>query len=284
VPFTELFFNLAEPNGYVGMITSNAFMKRSTGKKLIEQFLTNRDLTHVLDTSGVYLPGHGTPTAVLVGRNRPPLAAPIRVVRGIRGETAVPEDTSTAPVWLEIRDHTDEPGFNGRFVSISDAPRESFRHHPWSTGGGGAAELKERLDEAGAGTLRVETVSLGKCSWPGLDDVFIAHRSALLRRRLPRSLIRDYLVGSDSRDWFAIPEYSALLPYDENHELLTDSGGDLSFLREIWPWKTSARGVVSFEGRTQADLGKTWYAWYRHIGSKYQSSYSIVFGEVARRA
>ena len=47
--------------GYVGMITANSFMKREFGKKLIEEFFPRIDLTHVIDTSGAYIPGHGTP-------------------------------------------------------------------------------------------------------------------------------------------------------------------------------------------------------------------------------
>ena len=79
VPFTERFFRLALPGtgtiasrvqgaGYVGLITANSFMKREFGKKLIEAFLPSVDLTHVIDTSGAYIPGHGTPTVILFGR------------------------------------------------------------------------------------------------------------------------------------------------------------------------------------------------------------------------
>lgn len=45
------------PAGYVGMITSNSFMKREFGKALIEECIPRWDLTHVLDCSGAYLPG-----------------------------------------------------------------------------------------------------------------------------------------------------------------------------------------------------------------------------------
>ena len=34
------------------MITANSFMKREFGKKLIEEFFPEIDLTHVIDTSG----------------------------------------------------------------------------------------------------------------------------------------------------------------------------------------------------------------------------------------
>ena len=48
-------------------------MKREFGKKLIEEYLARPiDLTHVIDTSGAYIPGHGTPTVILFGRNRQP--------------------------------------------------------------------------------------------------------------------------------------------------------------------------------------------------------------------
>ena len=61
--------------GYVGQITANSFMKREFGKKLIEEFFQKVDLTHVIDTSGAYIPGHGTPTVILIGRRRSPRQA-----------------------------------------------------------------------------------------------------------------------------------------------------------------------------------------------------------------
>ena len=88
VPFMELFFRLAirgeqgRPAGYVGQITSNSFMKREFGKKLIEDLFAGHDignpvdLTAVIDTSGAYIPGHGTPTVIIVGRRRRPVARP----------------------------------------------------------------------------------------------------------------------------------------------------------------------------------------------------------------
>ena len=39
-------------------------------------------------------------------------------------------------------------GSESEFVSVADTPRATFAKHPWSIGGGGAAELKEQLNEA----------------------------------------------------------------------------------------------------------------------------------------
>src|SRR5690606_18234048 len=90
VPFTERFFQLAEtkgdaPAGFVGLLTADSFMKREFGKKLIEDWFPRQDLTHLIHTSGAYIPGHGTPTVILFGRNRAPVAGTVRAVLGIRG-------------------------------------------------------------------------------------------------------------------------------------------------------------------------------------------------------
>ncbi|MFN4979516.1 MAG: BREX-2 system adenine-specific DNA-methyltransferase PglX, partial [Pseudanabaena sp.] len=62
VPFLERIVSLNIKGGYSGQITANSFMKREFGKRLIEDFFPRVDLTHVIDTSGAYIPGHGTPT------------------------------------------------------------------------------------------------------------------------------------------------------------------------------------------------------------------------------
>src|SRR5262249_51666402 len=93
VPFVERFFQLVRkpeasmPAGFVGQITANSFMKREFGRKLIEEFLTKKvELSHVIDTSGAFIPGHGTPTVMLMGRRREPGLGRIRAVLGVRGE------------------------------------------------------------------------------------------------------------------------------------------------------------------------------------------------------
>jgi hypothetical protein len=51
VPFTERFFDLAIPAvdnkqaGFIGMITTNSFMKREFGIKLVQDYFPKRDLT-----------------------------------------------------------------------------------------------------------------------------------------------------------------------------------------------------------------------------------------------
>ena len=186
VPFTERFFDLAhapapgaaEPAGFVGMITANSFMKREFGRKLIEEFIPRWDLTHVVDTSGAYIPGHGTPTVILFGRHRRPTDRSVRAVMGIRGEPATPDDPAQGRVWSTIVVQIDHPGSQSEFVSVSAVPRERFQKHPWSIGGGGAAELKERLVEMAPATLGDLVTEIGRTTHTGEDDVFYLEPSS----------------------------------------------------------------------------------------------------------
>ncbi|CAM5575107.1 hypothetical protein SANTM175S_08911 [Streptomyces antimycoticus] len=101
VPFAERFFQLAKSGspdgrgyGMVGQITASSFTKREFGTKLIEEYFAHKvELTEVIDTSGAHIPGHGTPTVILVGRRRPGSVRTdtIRTVRGIQGEPTAPE-------------------------------------------------------------------------------------------------------------------------------------------------------------------------------------------------
>ncbi len=112
VPFTERFVQLARDGhsgtaGFVGMITANSFMKREMGKDLVEKALPTVDLTTVIDTSGAYIPGHGTPTVILFARHRPPTSDKMRMVLGIRGEPSRPDNPAKGLVWSSIESQVD---------------------------------------------------------------------------------------------------------------------------------------------------------------------------------
>ena len=123
-------------------------MKREFGTKLIEDVLPKLDLTHVVDCSGAYIPGHGTPTVILFGRNRRPVAEVVRTVRGIRGEPAAPEDPAQGLVWSAILAQTDLSHSSGDFISTEDTPRAALAQPSVEHGGGGAAEVQALIEAA----------------------------------------------------------------------------------------------------------------------------------------
>jgi hypothetical protein len=288
VPFMERFFDLAihppagetQPAGYVGTITANSFMKREFGRKLIEEFIPRWDLTHVIDASGAYIPGHGTPTVILFARHRKPMEQTVRAVLGIRGEPQTPDDPSRGLVWSAILAQIDNPGSASEFVSVAELPRQSFHHHPWSIGGGGAAELKTAIEENAAATVGDIAESIGFASFTGADEVFTAPGSAFRRKGIPPDLIREFIYGEAVRDWTVQADLSALTPYRNDFTPLPFSANS-SWGRVLWPFRTTLAGIVSFGGRTRAQSGDDWWTWYRWVAEKYRTPLSITFAAIA---
>ena len=188
-----LFFALAkggERAGWVGQITSNSFMKREFGTKLVEDFLAHQDLRLVTDTSGAYIPGHGTPTVIIVGRNQRPVGPTVRAVLGVRGEPGRPDDPAKGIVWTSIVEHIDEPaGMTAGLLSLIST-EQSLDVHPWSLSGGGAVELLSVVIEQQLQAACVEIAHIGVDAVReqiGADDVFVldaSNRSMLRADRL----------------------------------------------------------------------------------------------------
>ena len=284
-PFTERFFELAvtaaegRSAGYVGLITANSFMKREFGSKLIEKVLPMLDLTHVVDTSGAYIPGHGTPTVILFGRHRKPVDEGVRTVMGIKGEPSTPKDPAQGLVWSAILEQIDRAGSESDFVSVIDTPRMTFTKHPWSVVGGGASDLKEKI-EADRKALGTQSSSIGFASFPGADDVFIAPRSALLRKGFPEIFVRELIVGDVVRDFQTEICDAAFSPYSSDLTPIRYEG-DSSWGHEMWLFRSTLEGVVSFGGKTRKENGDQWWTWYRWVPGKYSTPLSIVFSFVA---
>lgn len=282
-PFMQNFFELAvqpdgsgRPAGFVGMITANSFMKREFGKKLIERLIPTWDLTHVVDTSGAYIPGHGTPTVILFGRHQHPVQPVIRTVMGIRGEPSTPADPAKGKVWTAIMNQVDDPGSESDYVSVADTDRTRFASHPWSIGGGGAAELKERLDEERGSPLLDGVESIGITSFTLEDDVFLV--PADQARRVGLTSVRPMVEGDRIRDYAISAVSLVLFPYDGNLRSSEPQGSDL---RHLWRGRTCLANSKMFNGRTKVEDGLDWYEFGRLTTNKLRTPLSIAFAFVA---
>ncbi|KAA0570336.1 BREX-2 system adenine-specific DNA-methyltransferase PglX [Azospirillum sp. Sh1] len=285
VPFTQRFWDLAIAGregaaaGYVGLITANSFMKREFGKKLIEVFLPDRDLTHIINTDGAYIPGHGTPTVILFGRNRHAVGGTVRAALGIKGEPGTPDDPSQGLVWSSIVSQIDKLGSQDAFVSVVDMPCIELARHPWSMGGGGAVELKSIIEEQSI-FLKDKATDIGFASFPGLDDPFIFDKTTLLRKRISEEIIRIFVPGDSIRDWQVSNDLHAISPYDCLFKLLKIQESS-PWGQHLWHFRTLLKGTVSFGGKTKSDLGHPWWGWYRWISERYEVPLSITFAFVA---
>ena len=288
VPFMERFFELAKPKhsgqpaGWVGQITSNSFMKREFGVPLIETSLARRDLRLVADTSGAHIPGHGTPTVIIVGRSQSPVGSTIRAVLGIRGELGVPTEPAKGVVWRSIVDHVDKPGHEDGWTSTTNLDRDLLAHHPWSLTGGGAVELGQAVEKAAESRLEnCITGKIGPASFPGADDCFFAPQPALIRDSVPEAMQRQVITGDVVRDWDVREGDWAIVPYRQSDARLIPLETQSSWARRQWPMRTILEGVTGFAGETRTDADEPWWGWYRWVQHRYLSPLTLAFAVVA---
>lgn len=280
-PFTERFFDLAvtgtggQGAGFVGLITANSFMKREFGSKLIEQVLPRLDLTHVVDTSGAYIPGHGTPTVILLGRHRAPVDAGVRTVMGIKGEPSTPADPAQGLVWSAIVGQIDQAGSESDFVSVVDTPRKNLGKHPWSMGGGGGTDLTEAIESAGA-PLRSAVDSVGITAFTLEDDAFVSPSSLHARLSIESKLLRPMVTGDELRDWSRSPGNSALFPYDTDYRPVHLPAYRQAH-RFLWAYRANLANSKMFGRQTKVEAGLHWWEYGRLTAAKLRSPLTITF-------
>ncbi|WP_231995493.1 BREX-2 system adenine-specific DNA-methyltransferase PglX [Mycobacterium sp. 1274756.6] len=285
VPFMELFYRLAHPAdgerpaGWVGQITSNSFMKREFGLKLIEQFLPTVDLRTVVDTSGAYIPGHGTPTMILVGRNRAPSGETLRAVLGVRGEPGRPDNPTKGLVWVSIVDHIDEPGFENDYIGVADLPRTNLNAHPWSLSGGGAVELINRVEAQGSDRLVDHVCRIGFQAMSHADEEFTRPLAWKTRYKCDSAFWPPLGVGTNVRDYSVKFPDVTWFPYTEGH--LIDGVSAEHAATALWAYRASLESRATFGGQTYRSAGRRWYEWHQVPEDRGTSTLSIGFPSIA---
>ncbi|MFF7148402.1 BREX-2 system adenine-specific DNA-methyltransferase PglX [Streptomyces griseoaurantiacus] len=281
VPFAQRLFELAVKGaggrrgggGFVGQITANSFMKREFGKKLIEIVFRNRvELSHVIDTSGAYIPGHATPTVIIVGRNRTPnLSKVVRAVLGVRGEAEQLKDASQGEVWQAIVRQVSSPGSESDWVSVEDTSADHFLQHPWSVSGGGAGVLLAHVESAAVPMVGRISKPIGRAIRAGADEAYLRPVRRTYVSRVDKGL-KPLLAGEVVRDWGAEPGLRILFP----SQAAVDSG----LREELWPWRMPLRSRRTFQGNMES-AGLQWWDYMQYTASAYETPLSIVFAFVA---
>ncbi|MFI2184262.1 BREX-2 system adenine-specific DNA-methyltransferase PglX [Streptomyces sioyaensis] len=286
IPFAERLFQLAvrtagsnRDAGYVGQITANSFMKREFGAKLIEGFFSSKvHLTHVIDTSGAHIPGHGTPTVILVGRNHfPRQAEMVRAVLGIRGEPSQPLIAENGLVWGAITDQVNKPGSESEWVSVTDAQRRQFAKHPWSLSGGGASDLTTQISASAHSKLMAKTESIGFCTVTREDDAYMIGLLTATRKRIPDTDIRPMFGGNSVRDWSFDTGTYAVFPYTEDSRSAAISASTERFL---WPNRLLLKLRRALSG-TQEEQGLAWFEYSSFSPARYSATHLLSFAFVS---
>jgi hypothetical protein len=257
-------------------------MKREFGTTLVEQYLPKHDLRLVVDTSGAYIPGHGTPTVILVGRPRKPFDEPnplsptVRAVLGIRGEPGRPHVPAQGLVWRSIVDHIDHVGHEDEYTSTVDLPRETLSRHPWSLSGGGAQGLLALVEAGARAPLDSVAAELGIMSVTGQDDFYMFAPIAGRREEWPT---RPLVEGDAVRDWEVSTATEAGWPYSGDYGVrsLQDLG---AFGHRLHQFKSALDKRRRF-GTPMVERGLTWWEWQELYTAKLRTPLSIAFAFVA---
>ncbi|MFD6035519.1 BREX-2 system adenine-specific DNA-methyltransferase PglX [Streptomyces griseoincarnatus] len=286
VPFAQRIFELAvravgehRNGGLTGQITANSFMKREFGKKLIEEFFPRVQLTHVIDTSGAYIPGHGTPTVILTGRNQlPRQSEPIRAVLGVRGEPSQPDEPAKGLVWSAIENQVRRPGSDSEWVSVEDTERTRFANHPWSLSGGGAGAVMEAIEAARSQKLG-SRAKIGFGAITGEDEAYFLGSKATARR-LNLSPVIENVTGTFVRDYTSGEAGTYFWPYDDTLNLIpiTELPEALHFL---WPNRDLLKRRLRFGTRMEHTPGMSWHEYREFYRSKFTGGSRIAYAEVA---
>ncbi|GAA2246350.1 DNA methylase [Streptomyces ruber] len=288
VPFAQRFFELATIGnaetglgyGMVGQITANSFMKREFGTSLIEtHFRHEVELTEVIDTSGAYIPGHGTPTVILVGRRRggSHRVATVRTVRSVQGEPVAPDKGEDGLVWNAIVKQIDQPGSFSQWVSVDDLERARyFGKQPWILTDGGL-EMVEQLVTNSKAELASITDELGAGAVTREDGAYMIGAGALRRHDIPTPQQRQLVEGEQVRDYLVNDSTQSLWPYDED-DLVAVAPEAVE--RLLWPSRVFLRDRVAF-GKTQLERGLEWFEYSMFFKKRYNTRFSIAFPFVA---
>lgn len=285
VPFMERFFALARPSaadgpaGWTGQITSNAFMKREFGTKLIEQFLPTKDLRLVVDTSGAYIPGHGTPTVIVVGKNAVPEQDVVPTVLGTRGEPGQPTNPAQGLVWSSIRDHVDETGYEDEFITVALTERKTLASHPISLTGGAAPRISSALESAAEDALGAMVESIGFGVITGEDSAYVLGESPSHRFRGQNLPMRPFVEGEKVRDFSVNGAVRAVFPYVDSVTGLHSSDSDI-LVRHFWPMRRSLQAGLAF-GKTRVDLRRGPFDYILPNETRLRASMLLTFAFVA---
>ncbi len=225
VPFMERFFELARVQdeaghsqaGYVGKITSNSFMKREFGAPLVDSFLAAVDVTMMIDTSGAYIPGHGTPTVLIFARGRTSVSPWLVVIDGLQGEPRQPVDPAKGFVWTSIMHLVSSADGSSKYARRADVERGEFFRHPMTLGPG--RDLLRSLNARAARRLGEDCRDAGAVAATREDGAYFFSSSEAATHGLQQNSVV-VMSGDGVRDWYGRRDERSLFPYDASLDAL----------------------------------------------------------------
>ncbi len=265
-PFVERFFQLALPAGLAGAIVADSFSKRRFGKALVTKVLARVTLSKVVDSSVVTIPGHGTPTLILVGsRSRPSGEASVRVVVGKRGDLSSAGDRERRDTWESaVRAARATDPEEDEFTRALDLDATVLDAHPWRLSAS-ASELDDLLSGADS-AMGAYLSDFGFGCVSKTDDAFELPASPHRRAAFPQAHSVPAIAGQDVRNWQVSAGTPFAFPYDSTGAPIPET--ELGLLHDyLWPRRTTLFAGAGPGFKSKRSAGRQYYEygmWYPH--------------------
>jgi hypothetical protein len=198
---------------------------------------------------------------------------------GIKSEPIAPADPTQGLVWSAIIDQVDIVASESAYISVADTPRTSFAKHPWSIGGGGAADLKEAIEEHAIKALNKAMSLIGFVCMTRADDIYFTPDHSLITRGIATDNIIINVEGDCVRDWRIDSPNTTIFPYDGNLDPLPYSQASLLH-QFLWPYRTPLWLRREPNGNHR-EIGLTWWEWSRFQRDRYRNPFSITFAFIS---
>lgn len=279
VPFIIRFFGLGAKGGggragFIGLLVSNSFMKREFGRRLVEDFFPGVDLTDIIDTSGVFIPGHGTPTTIILGRSRPPRDMRVRAITGLRGEPQIPSDPAQGVVWRSIVKGMDRARYADDWIQVLAIDRKQLGVFPWNLTDTTTSDVLG-LMERGA-RLGERVARIGYFASTGSDEIFTAPQSSFRRARVETRPLIPVITGSEVRDWQVQAELDGAM-FAETGDRALEIADFPRHLHRLWPYRTVLERRRNYSGRSYLEDGRRWYGWHQITETPRAHPWSLIF-------
>lgn len=281
-PFFQRSFGLLKPDGHLGFIVSNAFAKREFGRPLVEDFFPTVELQKVVDCSGLMFPGHGTPTCIVLGRNRQPMPdSAIRIAATLPGGGDLRTPPERSPLWATLRAHHDQPGYSDERIMVADRPHLEMAKWPWNLDVS-AEPTRQKIDEQNDILRESLDGSTGVLLYTGADEIYVLEPGIARRFGISRELLRAYTTGEDIRDWWYESLSVAIWPYSKSGKAIKFKKRDKTY-QWLSQFKDHLSQRIAF-GKTLEDRGLEWYEYSIVVWSKQWKAPIISYPNISTHA
>ncbi|QLJ52855.1 MAG: hypothetical protein Sv326_0680 [Candidatus Fermentimicrarchaeum limneticum] len=278
VLFVELGAKILNPNGKLGYITQNRFLKVGYAEALRDYLSKNVALRQITDFGDIKVFSDATNyPCILVFENKPP-GDFIYTEFKPKAESVAPEELLSL-----VKKQWSETKYNDEYFKLSTIKQDSLKSSGWNLSTIGKGFLVGRLSELETLADYTEKITQGvTCGGEGSDDIFYVTKQKIDSFKIEERLLKKVIRGKNVRKYSATPSNEDLLfPYEVNVKPI-----DLRLYpgasRYLNQFKDKLSGRV-LDGKNITQWSKEWFELWRAREPEFFEMHKIVCPRIAEK-